>query len=189
MCAQFSEHFKKFFRWGTRRMKGDFIVALIKCYECSAEISDKAKHCPKCGAPVIVHKWRCPKCGNTINEEPCCYCNNEQMVIKNNTDAQTENNTQTVKQNNKSNNGFGKFIGILTSLIILIIIPIIIATSNSQHSKQTVSQNSHDNCMFVGYADPNRKLDGSTIISREPKYGYKAVYTDRRDIYNTYHFH
>lgn len=27
-----------------------------------------------------------------------------------------------------------------------------------------VSKNSHDNCMFIGYTDPNRKLDGSTII-------------------------
>lgn len=34
-------------------------MALIKCSECSAEISDKASCCPKCGAPVVVHKWRC----------------------------------------------------------------------------------------------------------------------------------
>lgn len=43
--------------------------------------------------------------------------------------------------------------------------------------------------MFIGYADPNRKLDGNTIISDEPKYGYRPVYVDRSDIYNTYHFH
>lgn len=27
-------------------------MALIKCHECGAEISDAAKACPKCGAPV-----------------------------------------------------------------------------------------------------------------------------------------
>ena len=27
-------------------------MAIIKCEECGAEISDKAKVCPKCGAPI-----------------------------------------------------------------------------------------------------------------------------------------
>lgn len=27
-------------------------MALIKCPECSSEISDKAKACPKCGCPI-----------------------------------------------------------------------------------------------------------------------------------------
>ena len=31
-------------------------MALIKCSECSAEISDKASCCPKCGSPVAVQK-------------------------------------------------------------------------------------------------------------------------------------
>ena len=29
-------------------------MALIKCSECGAEISDKATECPKCGCPVEV---------------------------------------------------------------------------------------------------------------------------------------
>lgn len=29
-------------------------MALVKCPECSAEISDKAGCCPKCGAPIVV---------------------------------------------------------------------------------------------------------------------------------------
>lgn len=29
-------------------------MALIKCSECGAEVSDKAVHCPKCGAPITV---------------------------------------------------------------------------------------------------------------------------------------
>ena len=51
------------------------------------------------------------------------------------------------------------------------------------------NSSSHSNCMFIGYSDPNRPLTGKTIISHEPKYGYQAVYVDRDDIYNTYHFH
>ena len=29
-------------------------MALIKCYECGKEISDKAPSCPHCGAPKLV---------------------------------------------------------------------------------------------------------------------------------------
>ena len=31
-------------------------MALIKCKECEAEISSKAKSCPKCGSPLIIKK-------------------------------------------------------------------------------------------------------------------------------------
>lgn len=31
-------------------------MALIKCYECGKEISDKIKYCIKCGAPIIDKK-------------------------------------------------------------------------------------------------------------------------------------
>ncbi len=56
-------------------------MALIKCSECSAEISDKASCCPKCGAPVIVHKWRCSTCGNMISEDPCPYCGGRHLTV------------------------------------------------------------------------------------------------------------
>lgn len=62
-------------------------MALIKCTECSAEISDKASCCPKCGAPVVVDKWRCSKCGNMISEEPCPYCSDAQTTVNTNTVA------------------------------------------------------------------------------------------------------
>jgi hypothetical protein len=29
-------------------------MALIKCHECSGQVSDHARTCPKCGAPVIA---------------------------------------------------------------------------------------------------------------------------------------
>ena len=164
-------------------------MALIKCYECSAEISDKASCCPKCGASVVVHRWRCSKCGNMISEEPCFYCSNEQTVVKNNMDTTTENKSQPIEQNKKSNNGLKKFVGVLISIVLFTVATIAVVNFNLQNSDNVVSHNSHDNCMFIGYADPNRKLDGNTIISDEPKYGYRPVYVDRSDIYNTYHFH
>lgn len=102
------------------RMKRGFIMALIRCNECSAEISDKAKFCPKCGAPVIPHKWRCPKCGNMISEEPCYYCNKELTVVKSNIDANAENDLQTVKQNNKNNNGIKGIVSLFIALALIL---------------------------------------------------------------------
>jgi DNA-directed RNA polymerase subunit RPC12/RpoP len=44
-------------------------MALIKCCECSKEISDKAASCIHCGAPIIAEKKeeliQCYKCGST----------------------------------------------------------------------------------------------------------------------------
>ena len=45
-------------------------MALIKCYECSKEISDKANSCPHCGAPKIDSKSTSQK----INDEKCKKC-------------------------------------------------------------------------------------------------------------------
>lgn len=50
-------------------------MALIKCGECSSEVSDKAKTCPNCGAPVIA-LIRCTECSNEIsnNAKTCPKC-------------------------------------------------------------------------------------------------------------------
>ncbi len=42
-------------------------MALIKCYECGKEISDKAPSCPHCGAPQLVSKNKEVKAKKTIN--------------------------------------------------------------------------------------------------------------------------
>ena len=44
-------------------------MALIKCSECGAEMSDKAKTCPKCKAPNEELKIECPECGEKIKAE------------------------------------------------------------------------------------------------------------------------
>jgi len=43
-------------------------MALIKCTECSKDISDKATNCINCGAPITAKKEKliqCAKCGST----------------------------------------------------------------------------------------------------------------------------
>lgn len=88
-------------------------MALIKCYECSAEISDKATYCPNCGAPVVVHKWKCSRCGNMISGESCPYCGNSKKDANKNTSNENENrsgldsfdynqNHQAIKKGNKA---------------------------------------------------------------------------------------
>lgn len=101
-------------------------------------------------------------------------------------DPNYNQNQQVVIQNNKA-----KIVWIILAFLVVGIIIVTFLLSNGENNKTSVQyiQNSHDNCMFIGYADPNRKLDGNTIISSDPKYGYRPVYVDRDDIYNTYHFH
>jgi len=42
-------------------------MALIKCYECGKEISDKAPSCPQCGAPQVVASKKEVKAKKSIN--------------------------------------------------------------------------------------------------------------------------
>ena len=41
-------------------------MALVKCYECSKEISDMAKSCPHCGAGKARE---CDECSQLINQD------------------------------------------------------------------------------------------------------------------------
>lgn len=162
-------------------------MSLIKCSECSAEISDKASRCPKCGAPVVVHEWRCSKCGNMISEEPCPHCSKAQTAVNTNTVgcANSVGTTPAFVAKKKSDLGV-----LITFLVVVAIgIVIVIAVSTLGNGGSTESKKSHSNCMFIGYADPNRPLNGKSHCTTKPQYGYRPVYVDRDDIYNTYHFH
>lgn len=72
-------------------------MALIKCEECGAKISDKALSCPKCGYPLSNDKAKkdskvkfvaakCPSCGANIDVDKnesmteCKYCHTSIMV-------------------------------------------------------------------------------------------------------------
>lgn len=60
----------------------------------------------------------------------------------------------------------------------MIAIAVGIVMHNGNKSKSDNNDNtyySHDNCMFIGYADPNRPLNGQSKVSTEPKYGYRPV--------------
>ena len=45
-------------------------MALIQCYECEKEISDKAAACPHCGAPKSTPKPTKPKTGMSDKKDP-----------------------------------------------------------------------------------------------------------------------
>ena len=45
-------------------------MALIECYECSKEISDKAPVCPQCGAPKSTPKPTKTKTGRDDKKDP-----------------------------------------------------------------------------------------------------------------------
>ncbi|MCX6326863.1 MAG: zinc ribbon domain-containing protein [Bacteroidia bacterium] len=58
-------------------------MALIKCKECNAQVSDKAKNCPKCGAPVIIKEIiKCFECGTELEKgmKVCSNCGVEQEL-------------------------------------------------------------------------------------------------------------
>ena len=58
-------------------------MALVKCYECGAEISSIATHCPKCGAPQKKTK-KCYECGAEIAEnlQICPECGAPQPKVE-----------------------------------------------------------------------------------------------------------
>lgn len=61
-------------------------MALIKCPECSKNVSDKTSNCPYCGFPIYLEinnsleKKQCPFCGTT-NEHYAINCRNCNGVL------------------------------------------------------------------------------------------------------------
>ncbi len=47
-------------------------MALIECYECGKQISDKAPSCPSCGAPAMPPEKKCYECDEVIADETGC---------------------------------------------------------------------------------------------------------------------
>ena len=58
-------------------------MALIKCYECSKEISDTAKACPHCGAGKYIE---CHECSKKISEDldTCSNCGAPKKNVRKN---------------------------------------------------------------------------------------------------------
>lgn len=97
-------------------------MALIKCPECSAEISDKSSSCPKCGTPIVVHEWRCLKCGNMISEEPCLYCSNAHTAANTSTVDCKSNIDTTPVFVKKNKRNLKVLISVLVSVVIVIVV-------------------------------------------------------------------
>lgn len=128
-------------------------MALIKCSECSAEISDKASCCPKCGAPVVVHKWRCSKCGNMISEEPCPFCSNAQTAVNTNTVAYESSVGTTPAFVAKNKRNLGVLITVLVIAAIAIIVIAVIPQNGSSSNKIPDPNRTQEDCTFLGTAN------------------------------------
>lgn len=112
-------------------------MSLIKCSECSAEISDKASRCPKCGAPVVVHEWRCSKCGNMISEEPCPHCSKAQTAVNTNTVgcANSVGTTPAFVAKKKSDLGVLITFLVIAAFAIIFAVNILLLQDCSNHNK------------------------------------------------------
>ena len=119
-------------------------MALIKCSECSAEISDKANCCPKCGAPVEVHKWRCSKCGNMISKESCPFCSNAQKAVNTNTVDYKSSVGTTPAFVEKNKRNLGVLITFLViATIVIIIIGFVLQNGDSGKNKSIVKHGTY----------------------------------------------
>lgn len=49
-------------------------MALIRCRQCNAQVSDQAEKCPCCGYPL--NGMNCSECGKRIllNSQVCIFC-------------------------------------------------------------------------------------------------------------------
>ncbi|MBR1808222.1 MAG: zinc-ribbon domain-containing protein [Paludibacteraceae bacterium] len=83
-------------------------MALIKCKECGAQISDASATCPKCGAPIIKDII-CPDCGSAIpsNSTVCPNCGAPIKSAVTNTTLITNNSLATnIAPSLESSNNF-----------------------------------------------------------------------------------
>ena len=117
-------------------------MALIKCSECSAEISDKAGNCPKCGAPVVAHKWRCPSCGNMINEDVCPYCGGGSNDIYSTDISGNESVISAQPEFVKKNK---RYLGVLVTILVIAAVAIMVIVIGTQSNSIK-----RDNGLLVG---------------------------------------
>lgn len=107
-------------------------MALIKCYECSAEISDKASRCPNCGAPVTAQKTEMSKIRQYNQRETVDNCSNSEKDAntsmaenKISLDSLNQNQKhQAVKKDNKA-----KIVWVVLALLVATIIIVVFLVS------------------------------------------------------------
>lgn len=115
-------------------------MALIKCIECSREISDKAAACPHCGCPAPApepatpDKVMCPSCGAQYPfNEPFCPCGmmNSQRYESLNKSKENTKTPDIDKPKTSNSIGCG---GIILTFIVIGIISSLFSNSNSPSS-------------------------------------------------------
>ncbi len=117
-------------------------MALIKCPECSAKISDKARCCPKCGAPVAF---------KLDNIDIYSFSDSQPSMSK---VAKGKNNVDTTPafvSKNKRN-----LVVLITCLVIVFIVTIVFAAisqNGSSSNKKTNLNRTQENCTFLGTAN------------------------------------
>lgn len=135
-------------------------MALIKCPECNAEISDKAKICPKCGKdlkPTNSAK-KCPECGIDLKEDDmvCTNCGFPIDKAKNdNHDSQKEENNTIIKVVDKKQEKKKSKIAIILVIAIACIL-LLVFLKMSQVTRYD----------FTGYDDKNSGMFISKEISK-----------------------
>ncbi len=111
-------------------------MALVRCYECSATISDKANCCPHCGAPIA-------KVGVALNG------------TRYNASSNTFSTPTVVKKNKKGMYYF--WLAFFTTLCIAVLILAFVLesgkSSKGSSSKKAVDPNrTKESCSFLGEA-------------------------------------
>lgn len=78
-------------------------MALIKCPECGAEISEKAIHCPSCGTPInnSANKKFCQHCGEQIDKD-CVICPKCGKQVADLSQNNPDNSSPIIINNNNS---------------------------------------------------------------------------------------
>lgn len=109
-------------------------MALVRCYECSETISDKADCCPHCGAPIA-------KVGVALNE------------TMDNTQSNTVSEPTVEKESKKAIDYFGYalFITLLIGFIVLALVLIGGKGNTGSSSKNTLDPNrTRESCVHYG---------------------------------------
>lgn len=154
-------------------------MALIKCYECSAEISDNAICCPHCGAPIAVPKVESSETQQDNPLESTSDCKNSDL--KTNTDIAkneiaSDYTMRDIKRQKAKRRSKSKAAKIISALIVISIIAV--AVFVCKFFNDNTNENNESKAVDMG-AVGNKITVNSTI----------AYVADENKILVPYDFH
>lgn len=135
------------------QMKGDLLMALIKCPECGKEISDKALSCPNCGYSFEKTKF-CQFCGEKIPEDSiiCVKCGRQVENI-----SQNQNANGGITINNVSNSSSNSSASAASAASSKTQTPIITPPLRRVDKRTSLLL-----CVFLGYFGAHKFYEGKT---------------------------